>query len=50
MLAVVMQHGVIERIDATKIFGIERVLRADFMRRLSAQIRLEKVQHRPQDR
>ena len=50
MLAVVMQHCVIERIDAAKIFGIECMLRADFMRRFSAQIRMEQVQHRSQNR
>ena len=29
MLAVIMQHGVVERIDALEILGIERVLGAD---------------------
>ena len=46
MLTVVMQHGVIKRIDAAKILGVERVLRADFVGRFGTEIRLEQVQHR----
>ena len=50
MLAVVMQHGVVERIDALEIFGIEHVLGADAMRGLGAEIGLEQLQHRPEHR
>ena len=50
LLAVIVQHRVVERIDAAEIFGIERVLRADFVGRFGAEISLEQVQHRPEDR
>ena len=50
MLAVVMQHGVVERIDALEIVGVERVLRADAVRGLGAEIGLQQLQDRPEDR
>ena len=50
LLAVVVHHRVVERIDAAEIFGIEGVLSADFMGRLGAEIRLKQVQDRPQNR
>src|SRR5262249_50302634 len=50
MLAVVMQHRVVERIDALEIVGVERVLRTDAMRGLGAEIGLQELQDRPQDR
>ena len=40
MLSVVMEHRVVERIDALEIFGIERVLGADAVRRFGAEIGL----------
>ena len=43
-------RGQRRRIDAAEIFGVERVLSADFMGRFRAKISLEQVQHRPQDR
>ena len=50
LLAVIMHHRVVERIDAPEIFGIERVLGADFVGRFGAEIGLEQVQHRAEDR
>ncbi len=50
MLAVVVQHRVVERIDALEILGIERVLRADAVRGLGSQIRLQELQDRAQNR
>ena len=50
VLAVVMQHGVVERVDALEIFGIEHVLGADAMDGLGAEIGLEQPQHRPEHR
>jgi hypothetical protein len=31
MLPVVVQHGVVERIDAAEVFSVKRMLRADFV-------------------
>ena len=31
LLAVVVHHGVVERVDAAKIFGVERMLGADLV-------------------
>ena len=50
MLAVVVQHRVVERVDALEIFGIERVLRAHAVAGLGAEIGLQQRQHRPEDR
>jgi hypothetical protein len=50
VLAVVVQHRVVERVDALEIVRVERVLRADAMRGLGSQIRLQQLQHRPQNR
>jgi hypothetical protein len=52
LLTVVVEHGVVERIDAAEVFGIERMLSAHFVGGggLGAQIGLEKVQHRAEDR
>src|ERR1700716_1132154 len=49
-LAVVMQHRVIERVDALEVFRIEHVLGAHPVGRLGAEIGLEQPQHRTQDR
>ena len=49
LLTVIMHHRVVERIDAAEIFGIERVLRADFVGRFRAEISLEQVKYRPED-
>ena len=49
-LAVVVHHGVVERVDPLEVFGIEDVLRADLMGRFGAEIGLEQPQHRPEDR
>jgi hypothetical protein len=40
VLAVVVQHRVVQRIDALEVFGVERVLRADAPRRFRAEIGL----------
>ena len=50
VLSVIVQHGVVQRIDAFEIFGVEQVLRADPMRALAAEIGLEELQHRIEDR
>ena len=50
VLSVVVQHRVVQRIDALEIFGVERVLCADARLALAAEIRLEQLQHRTQDR
>ena len=50
MLAVVVQHRVVERIDALEIVRVERVLRADSVGGLGAQIGLQELQDRTQDR
>ena len=49
MLAVIMQHGVIERIDSLEIISIQGVLRPDTMRCFSSKIGLQKLQHRSED-
>ncbi len=43
MLPVIVQHRVIERVDALEIFGIERVLGADAMAGLGAEIGLQQL-------
>ena len=48
MLAVVVEHRVVQRFDALEIFGIEHVLGANTMRRLGAEIGLEYAQDRTQ--
>jgi len=50
LLTVIVHHGVVERIDAPEIFGIEGVLRADLMRRFRAEIGLEEMQNRTENR
>ena len=50
VLAVVVQHRVVERVDALEIFRIERVLGADPLRRFGPEIALQQLQHRSQDR
>ena len=50
MLAVVVQHREVERIDALEIFGIEHVLGAGAMDGLGAEIGLEQPQDRAQHR
>ena len=50
MLAVIVQHGVVERIDALEIFGVESVLCADAMRGLGTEIGSQQLQDRPEDR
>ena len=46
VLAVVVQHGVVQRVDPLEILGVEDVLCADPGLRLAAEISLEQVQHR----
>ena len=50
VLTVVMQHGVVQRVDALEVFGVERVLRADALGRFGAEIGLEQRQHRIENR
>ena len=50
VLPVVMQHGVVERVDALEIFGIEHVLGADPRGRFGAEIGLQQAQDRTEDR
>ncbi len=50
MLAVVMQHRVVERVDSLEVLGIERVLRADAMRGLGPQVGPQQLQHGAEDR
>ena len=50
VLAVVVQHGVVQRIDALEIFGVEHVLRADPRLGFAAEIGLEQAQHRTENR
>jgi hypothetical protein len=50
MLSVVMQHGVVQRIDTLEIFRIERVLGTHPMAGLSAEIGLQQGKHRSEDR
>ena len=50
MLPIIVQHGVVERVDALEIFGVERVLRADPLAGLRAEIGLQQLQHRTEDR
>ena len=50
MLAVVMHHAEIERVDALEIFGVEHVLGADAVDGFRAEIRLEQPQNWPQHR
>ena len=51
MLTVVMQHGVVERVDALEILRIERVLGADAVTgRSVTEIGLQQLQDRPEDR
>src|SRR5689334_2435618 len=50
MLAVVMQHGEIECVNALEVFSIENVLRSGPMDGLRAEIRAEQAQDRAQDR
>jgi hypothetical protein len=45
-----VEHGVVERIDALEIFGIEYVLSAGAVDGLSAKIGLKQPQHRSQHR
>jgi len=47
VLAIVMKHGVVERIDALEIFRVEHVLGTDAVDGLGAEIRLEQAEHRP---
>jgi hypothetical protein len=50
VLPVIMHHGVIQRVDALEIFGVEHVLRADAACSSGAKIRLEQLHHRADDR
>ena len=50
VLPVVMQHRVVERIDALEVIRVERVLRTHPVRGFGAKIGLQKLQHRSQDR
>src|SRR5262249_9948343 len=50
MLAVVVQHREIQRIDALKVYRVEHVLGAGSMYRFGPEVRLEKAQDRPQHR
>ena len=50
VLAVIVQHRVVERVNTLEIVGVERVLRTDAMRELGSEIGLQQLQHRPQDR
>ena len=46
VLAVVVEHRVVERVDAVEIFGVEHVLGAGAMDRFGTEIGLEQAQHR----
>src|SRR4029079_8384422 len=50
MLAVIMQHGEVQSIDALEIFRIQHVLGASPMYRLCPEIRLKQAQDRPENR
>jgi hypothetical protein len=50
MLPIVMQHRVVQGIDALEIFGIEHVLRTDSARGGRAEIGFEQLHHRADDR
>jgi hypothetical protein len=50
VLAIVVHHRVVERVDTLEILGVENVLRADPMAGLGAEIGLKQPQHRSQDR
>ena len=50
MLAVIVQHGVVERIDALEIVGVESVLCPDAMGGLGTEIGSQQLQDRPEDR
>ena len=50
VLPVIVQHAEIERVDALKILGIQRVLGADPRRGLRAQIGLEQTEHGSENR
>jgi len=47
MLAIVMHHGIIQRIDPLEIFRIQRVLGADPPGGGSAEISLKQLHHGP---
>ena len=50
VLTVIVQHRVIEGVDALEILGIQGVLGADPRLRFAAEIGLKQLQHRPEDR
>ena len=50
VLAVVMNHRVVQRVDALEILGIQDVLSADASRGRRTQIGLEQLHHRADDR
>ena len=49
VLAVIMQHGEIQRVDALEIFGVERVLGADAGGCFGPEVGLEQGKHRAQN-
>jgi hypothetical protein len=50
MLTVVMDHRVVQRVDALEIFRVQRVLRTDPASRCRAKIGLKQLHHRADDR
>src|SRR6516165_2256136 len=46
MLTIVMQHGVVESIDALEILCVENMLGADSMRGLGTKIGMQELKHR----
>ena len=50
MLAVIVQHREIQRVNSLEILGIEHMLGADPMNRLGTEIGLKHTQDRAQDR
>lgn len=50
MLTIIMHHRVVQRVDAFEVFSIQDMLRTDAMLSLRAEIGLEQLQHRTDDR
>ena len=50
MLAIIMQHRVVECVDTLEVFGIERVLRANAVRSFGTEIGSQQLQNRAEDR
>ena len=50
MLPIIVQHGVVESINALEIFRVQNVLGADLLVRRGSKIGLEHPQHRSEDR